>query len=152
MSDGAPHIVVADAHHVDRWALMRAALWPDETVAGHRAEISALLQRGRGVTLLALDAGDEVIGFAEVALRHDHVNGCETSPVVFLEGVYVDPDARRRGVAAALTRAAADWGRAKGCTEMASDADIANVASHAFHVAVGFAETERVVYFRRSIG
>lgn len=147
-----PHIVVADAHHVERWALMRAALWPEETVASHREEILELLRQGRGVTLLALGAGEEAIGFAEVALRQDYVNGCETSPVVFLEGIYVDPQARRRGVAAALTRAAAEWGRARGCTEIASDADIANAASHAFHAAIGFAETERVVYFRRQIG
>lgn len=152
MSDEAPAIVVADAHHVERWALMRAALWPEETVANHREEILALLRQGRGVTLLALDAWEEAIGFAEVALRHDYVNGCETSPVVFLEGIYVDPNARRCGVAAALTRAAAAWGLARGCTEMASDADIANAASHAFHAAIGFAETERVVYFRRPIG
>lgn len=154
MSEGAPNIIVADAHHVERWALMRAALWPEESIAEHREEILGLLRHGDddGVTLLALDTRGEAIGFAEVALRRDYVNGCETSPVVFLEGIFVDPDARRRGVAAALARAAADWGRAKGCTEMASDADIANVASHAFHAAIGFAETERVVYFRRPIG
>lgn len=152
MSEEPPHIVVADAQHAERWALMRAALWPEQGVAGHREEILELLRQGRGVTLLALDAGEEAIGFAEVALRHDYVNGCETSPVVFLEGIYVDPQARRRGVAAALSRAAAEWGRARGCTEMASDADIANAASHAFHAAIGFAETERVVYFRRQIG
>lgn len=154
MSEGVKQIVTADAHHVERWALMRAALWPEETIAEHREEILGLLRRGDddSVTLLALDAREEAIGFAEVALRHDYVNGCETSPVAFLEGIYVDPDARRRGVAAALTRAAADWGRAKGCTEMASDADIANAASHGFHAAIGFAETERVVYFRRPIG
>lgn len=154
MTEGVSQIVTADAHHVERWALMRAGLWPEETIAEHREQVLELLRRGdgKGVTLLALNTGLEAIGFVEVALRHDYVNGCETSPVVFVEGIYVDPDARRRGVAAALTRAAADWGRAKGCTEMASDADIANAASHAFHAAIGFAETERVVYFRRPIG
>lgn len=154
MSEGVSQIVTAGARHVERWALMRAALWPEGSIAEHREEILDLLRQGdgKGVTLLALNAQDEAIGFVEVALRHDYVNGCETSPVAFLEGIYVDPDARRRGVAAALTRAAADWGRARGCTEMASDADIANAASHAFHAAIGFAETERVVYFRQSIG
>jgi aminoglycoside 6'-N-acetyltransferase I len=33
--------------------------------------------------------------------------------------------------------------------ELASDADIANAVSHATHRALGFQETERVVYFRK---
>lgn len=34
---------------------------------------------------------------------------------------------------------------------MASDALLDNAGSHAFHEAVGFEETERVVYFRKSL-
>lgn len=151
---GGVHVVPADMRHVERWALMRAALWSEESITEHRDEIVDVLRQGdpNHVTLLALDASEDAVGFAEVAIRHDYVNGCDTSPVVFLEGVYVDPDARLGGVAAALVRAAAEWGRAKGCVEMASDADIANIDSHAFHAAIGFEETERVVYFRRLIG
>nr|WP_311270339.1 GNAT family N-acetyltransferase [Sphingobium sp. WCS2017Hpa-17] len=59
---------------------------------------------------------------------------------------------RRAGVGCALIQVLAAWGQEQGCTEMASDADIANLSSHAFHQAAGFAETERVVYFRKMIG
>nr|WP_241823604.1 GNAT family N-acetyltransferase [Sphingomonas sp. Sph1(2015)] len=48
----------------------------------------------------------------------------------------------------ALVAAVADWGRAQGCSEFASDAELENVDSHAMHRALGFVETERVVYFR----
>lgn len=91
------------------------------------------------------------VGFAEATIRRDYVEGCETSPVVFLEGVYVRPEARRGGVAQALADAVAEWGKVKGCTEFASNALLDNSDSHRFHAAIGFAETERVVFFRRAL-
>jgi len=80
-----------------------------------------------------------------------HVNGAQSSPVGFLEGLYVVPHARRNGVARALVAEIARWARDCGCSEMASDAALANAASHAVHRALGFAETERVVFFRKAI-
>lgn len=103
------------------------------------------------IAFVALDERGDAVAFVEAALRHDYVNGCETSPVLFVEGLYVMPCARRAGVARALIDAVMAWGRGHGCTEMASDADIANLPSHAFHQAAGFTETERVVYFRKVI-
>jgi aminoglycoside 6'-N-acetyltransferase I len=47
--------------------------------------------------------------------------------------------------------AAGQWGRERGCSELASDALLDNEASHRFHHAAGFAETERVVYFRKPL-
>ena len=101
-------------------------------------------------TFVAEQAG-KVIGFAEVSLRRDYVNGCETSPVAFLEGIYVLPDHRRAGAGRALAAAAERWGRAHGCRELASDALLENDASRGFHAGAGFEETERVVYFRKRI-
>ena len=88
-------------------------------------------------------------GLVEVALRNDYVNGTKSSPVAFLEGVYVVPAERRRGIARLLMAAAEGWARARGCVEFASDASLADQSSHAMHRAVGFEETERVVYFRK---
>jgi len=138
-------MIVAPAapEHREGWLGLRAALWGKE--AGDPADLS----EGDG-NFVALEDG-RVIGFAEAAVRHDYVNGCDTSPVLFLEGLFVDPDHRRQGVAGALIAAVADWGRARGCTEFASDAEIDNVDSHALHRALGFAETERVVCFRREL-
>lgn len=133
---------------------MRARLWPDMAAAGHEAELAA---QGDGTgtgqaAFVALDDRGVVTGFVEAALRHDYVNGCDTTPVAFVEGVYVAPAARGRGIGRRLVGAVADWGRAAGCTELASDAGLADRNSHAFHRAAGFAETERVVFFRRAIG
>ncbi len=89
------------------------------------------------------------MGFAEASIRRDHVNGCETSPAGFLEGIYVTENARRQGVARQMAAAVADWAREHGCRELASDAAIDNDASHRMHEALRFSETQRVVYFRR---
>jgi aminoglycoside 6'-N-acetyltransferase I len=154
MTDAKPRIEAAGAGHAWHWARMRAALWPDASIDEHHDEIVRLLRDSAdgAVALVALNGRDEAIGFAEAAIRHDYVNGCDTSPVAFLEGIYVEPAARRMGVAQALADAVGRWGAAQGCTELASDADLANHTSHAFHGAIGFVETERVVYFRKAIG
>lgn len=91
------------------------------------------------------------VGFVEVALRHDYVNGTSTSPVAFLEGIYVVADSRRQGIARSLVKVAESWARAQGCSEFASDASIDNVVSHTMHSALGFEESQRVVYFRKSL-
>lgn len=136
-------VTPAAPEHRERWLALRAALWGEE--AGDPAD----LPKGDG-NFVAL-ADDRVIGFAEAAVRQDYVNGCDGSPVLFLEGLFVDPGHRRRGVARALIAAVADWGRARGCSEFASDAELDNTDSHAMHRALGFVETERVVYFRREL-
>ncbi|MFD1105730.1 aminoglycoside 6'-N-acetyltransferase [Sphingobium olei] len=139
---------------MERWALLRQGLWPEQLLAEHREEVLDMLRAGSpdAIAFLALDAMGMVMGLAEAAVRRDYVNGCDTSPVAFLEGIFVDSAVRRSGCAQALVNAVIQWGRERGCTELASDADIANQASHEFHQAVGFAETERVVYFRQPIG
>ncbi len=148
-------IAQATIADIDSVAALRHALWPE-------APLDELFDEARGMiedqsdstaVFLAFAEGQAVaVGFAEVALRRDHVNGCDSSPVAFLEGVYVAPAHRRRGIARALVETAADWGRAVGASEFASDALLNNAASHAFHRAAGFEETERVVYFRRALG
>ncbi len=139
---------------VDSVAALRHALWPDIPVGELFEEARGLIedQNANAAVLLAFaDRQVVAIGLAEVTLRRDYVNGCDSSPVAFLEGIYVAPAHRRQGIAQALVDAAIDWGRARGAMEFASDALLDNVGSHAFHVAIGFEETERVVYFRRAI-
>lgn len=143
----------AERRHLLAWAELRAALWPDQGADAHRDELAEDLLSAdvRSFACLAVTAAGEAVGFAEAALRSDYVNGCETSPVVFLEGIFVRADHRRGGVARHLCRAVEDWGRSLGCSEFASDAAIDNHASLAFHRALGFVETERVVFFRKAV-
>ncbi|MBV8636773.1 MAG: GNAT family N-acetyltransferase [Candidatus Eremiobacteraeota bacterium] len=136
-----------DASSLHAWHAMRPLLWPREPL-DDLEEAAKMLERPHLLTIVARD-GNRIAGFAEASIRRDYVNGCETSPVVFLEGIYVLPGHRKRGIARALSDAVAAWGRKAGCTEFASDALVENTDSHAMHCALGFEETERVVYFRK---
>ena len=63
----------------------------------------------------------------------------------------VEPASRRNGVARALVADVERWALAERCSELASDSPLENVTAHAAHRALGFEETERVVYFRRPV-
>jgi aminoglycoside 6'-N-acetyltransferase I len=112
----------------------------------HLRDMADTLARGHRV-VLAVEESGSAIGFIEGSIRKDYVNGTFSSPVAFVEGLYVDPAYRRRGVARALVADIAAWGTAMGCVELASDSAIANSDAHAVHRALGFIETERVVCF-----
>lgn len=140
-------IETAGEASLDEWSLLRHRLWPDASPAEHRAELQDVSDNEVG--FIAHDPAGMAIGFAEASLRHDYVNGCDTSPVAFLEGVYVEEAFRKQGVAAALIAEVTGWATSKGVNELASDADISNVDSHRMHAALGFEETQRVVYFRK---
>lgn len=144
-------ICPAAAEHLQQWAELRIALWPWDTTEDHAEEAAELYLAGdpHRAAFVAHDRTGVMTGFAEASLRFDYVEGCETSPVAYLEGVYVRPEMRRGGIARALVAAVADWGRERGCTEFGSDALIDNVESHGFHTALGFAEAERIVHFRK---
>jgi aminoglycoside 6'-N-acetyltransferase I len=134
------------------WFELRDALWPQPRDV-QLAEMAAIAAEPRRYAAF-VTYGDAraPLGFAEAALRTDYVNGAQSSPVAFLEGLYVAPRARRRGIARALVAEVCRWGREVGCGEVASDALLANEASHAVHRALGFAETERVVFYRKPLG
>lgn len=135
------------------WLALRRALWPEGAEEAHRGEMAAFLaQPWRYGQFVAYGAHGAPLGFAEASIRSDYVNGTESSPVAFLEGIYVAPAARGQGVARTLVAAVERWATARGCGELASDALLDNPASHAMHLALGFHETERVVYFRKPVG
>jgi aminoglycoside 6'-N-acetyltransferase I len=98
-------IALASADDADEWAAMRAALWPEMCVEDHRSELAELYLNSNPNRIAFLARGDDgnVVGFAEVSLRHDFVNGCETSPALFLEGIFVRPPFRNK---ASLKRSA----------------------------------------------
>lgn len=134
------------------WLEFRLALWPDATADDHRGYMAiSLAQPERFLQLMMYDEARNPVGFIEGSIRGDYVNGTETSPVGFVEGVYVAPDWRRRGVARRLFAAIGDWAKARGCRELASDALLENEASQRAHAALGFRETERVVYFAKRL-
>lgn len=132
-----------------RWVELRTALWPEEP-EDHPQEVAAFLRDPpeEAACLLAENEEGWVVGFAEVGLRR-YAEGCASSPVGYLEGIYVETGTRREGYAKALVRACEAWARARGCIELASDRALGDEESGAFHRAVGFEETNRIVCYRK---
>ena len=91
------------------------------------------------------------IAFAQCQLRYDYVEGTDSSPVGYLEGIYVREGARRQGIARRLLSACESWVKAHGCTEFASDCELDNTDSRQFHQAVGFDEANRIVAFVKKL-
>jgi aminoglycoside 6'-N-acetyltransferase I len=132
------------------WAEMRAALWPAASAEEHAHDIDDVLRSDCAYGFIA-EVGDTPAGFAELAIR-DYANGCASRPVPFLEGIFVREEFRRRGIGVGLIAHVEAFFAARGFTEIGSDTEIANSASHAAHRGWGFVETERVVYFRKVLG
>ena len=134
------------------WLSLREALWPRYTSERHAAEMSTFCANpNRFAQFVAYEGARRAVGLVEVSLRSDYVNGTTTSPVAFLEGIYVVPQARLMGIARALVTRAEQWASSVGCREFASDARLENAPSHAMHRSLGFGETERVVFFRKPL-
>ena len=132
------------------WLALRSALWPEVSGAEQLSGMVDAVARGHYVRL-AMTASGSAIGLVEASKRVDFVNGTSSSPVAFLEGLYVVPASRRQGVARALVQSVVEWALAEGCCELASDSLLDNSGAHAAHRALGFEESERVVYFRRGL-
>jgi len=138
------------AEYLEAWVCLRQALWPDETSEEHRRNALSLLNRTKNaVVYLAREEGGDVVAFAEATLRRDYVNGCSTSPIGFLEGVYVEPPYRNRGLSRMLCKALEDWAADLGCIEFASDVLLQNTLGQKVHEALGFEETERVIFYAK---
>ena len=138
---------LADLAAVTRLAL---ALWPDNEPEELSGELAKLIREKDAVVFLCLQ-GSRAVGFAQCQLRRDYVEGCEHSPVGYLEGVYVEEDIRRRGVAAAMLKACESWALLQGCREFASDCELDNADSLRFHLASGFEEANRIICFTKKL-
>ena len=79
--------------HRDELLRMRTALWPDSTADEVDALVARADEPGYRVLMARADDG-RMVGFAEVGTR-PFAEGCRTSPVAYLEGIWVEPGARR---------------------------------------------------------
>ena len=128
------------------WARLRTALWAEQTPA----DMAAWLARQDAATFVAETMPGRLCGFAEVGARA-FADGCDTQPVAFLEGWYVDVSLRHQGTGSALLRAVEGWARGQGYRELASDTELANLISQRAHERLGFTEVERAVRYRKRL-
>ena len=131
-------------------AELACRLWPDHTVDEMRTELAEIITKNDAAFFLAY-VDETAIGFAQCQLRYDYVEGTESSPVGYLEGIYVAEGYRKQGIARELLFACEIWAKEKGCTELASDCELDNTQSLQFHLNVGFEEANRIICFTKKI-
>ena len=131
-------------------AELACQLWPDHAVEEMRLEFAEIIAKPDSALFLAY-VEDVPIGFAQCQLRYDYVEGTDSSPVGYLEGIYVTSEYRKHGIARELLTACEIWAKSKGCTEFASDCELANTQSLRFHLNVGFEEANRIICFTKKL-
>lgn len=125
-------------------------LWPGHEPESMTEEFSEFLSRADCAIFLASD-NCHPVGFAQCQLRRDYVEGTESSPVGYLEGIFVHEKYRRQGLARKLLKSCEAWAEAMGCTEFASDCELDNDDSLRFHLKAGFIEANRIICFTKRL-
>lgn len=136
---------------LDEWLRLRRSLWDESSVDDHRSEMVDIIEHSDTQFVAVADlGGGRLAGFLEASIR-SHVEDCQTDNVGYLEGWYVDPLYRQTGIGARLVHFAEQWARQKGCTEMASDAEVDNTVSLRAHLRLGYNETSRLVHLKKEL-
>ena len=140
----------AAIEQIPQIAPMVKKLWPEHSV-GALEKILREYICGEESAVFVNRMDGRIAGIALCCLRHDYVEGCESSPVGYLEGIFVQEEQRRKGIAAALCRECESWAKEMGCSEFASDCELSNTDSLRFHLGIGFQEENRIICFKKQI-
>ena len=124
-------------------------LWSGHTREELLSELEEIMN-GQSAFYIAFVDG-KAVGFAQCQLRNDYVEGTSSSPVGYLEGIFIKPQCRRKGIGRELIRCCEKWAAEAGCTEFASDCETDNKESFDFHMSSGFKEANRIICFVKSI-
>jgi aminoglycoside 6'-N-acetyltransferase I len=149
-SGGCMEIEKVSRQNIELLTTLALELWPDCSFDEELTNGLRILGSETESLMLARERGDYV-GFIQLSIRNDYVEGTTSGPVAYIEGLYVKPDFRGTGVGRMLVEAGERWGRMMGCRHYASDADLNNNESIKFHKKVGFDEANRIVCFTRKI-
>lgn len=125
-------------------------MWNDNTVLDLEKEFEDLTQSDKAVCFIKY-VDNTAVGFAQCQIRTDYVEGTETSPVGYLEGIFIVETYRHNGYAKELLKKCEKWAKEKKCSEFASDCELDNIDSLRFHMAMGFEEANRIICFKKNI-
>lgn len=140
----------ANAEDAEVLAALAIQMWPDHDPEDMAKEFRELAMDDEAACFIKYADGKPV-AFAQCQLRHDYVEGTESSPVGYLEGIFVAKEYRLKGFAAELLAECEKWAKGKGCTEFASDCELDNAESLSFHMALGFKEANRIICFSKEL-
>ena len=146
-------IKVASEADKAEWLRLRMALWPDVSKEIHEREMDAMCSDSERFAVFVVPGpNDRLLGFLEVSIREIIDEGCIFKHIGYIEGWYVEPDWRRKGIGGELVKAAEEWASGKGVTEMGSDTGIEDIVSQKAHQALGYQEQDRLILYRKAFG
>ncbi len=140
----------AEKEDAEILARLAIQMWEDHTLAELEDEFKEITEKEDAACFIKY-VDDIPIAFAQSGLRYDYVEGTDSSPVGYLEGIFVAEKYRKNGYAAELLIECEKWAKEKNCTEFASDCELVNEDSLKFHMALGFEEANRIICFRKDI-
>ena len=144
--------MIVKATSKDSLALAKMAIkmWSEHSLDELAKEFEDTIDcRESAIFMLMVD--NQAVGFAQCQLRHDYVEGTDTCPVGYLEGIFLEQEFRHRGHAKKLLAQCEEWAKNKGCTEFASDCESDNDESLKFHINMGFTEVNRIICFKKQL-
>lgn len=142
-------IKIATKEDAKLLAKMSSSIWHD-SIDELTKTFLELIVSTKDIVLI-LTENEMPIGFANATIRYDYVEGTSSSPVGYLEGIYIESSFRKQGYGRLLVVHCEKWAKEKGCTEFASDCELDNKESYAFHLALGFTEENRIICFKKEI-
>ncbi len=125
-------------------------MWGESSVAELESDFYEIINSDTSVCFIKY-SDNSPIGFAQCSLRSDYVEGTSSSPVGYLEGIFIKEEYRNKGYGKELLIACEKWAKDMRCSEFASDCELANVNSLNFHLSMGFSEENRIICFRKDI-
>ncbi len=125
-------------------------MWNSHTVAELEADFKEIVSADNAVCFMKY-VDERAVGFAQCQMRYDYVEGTHSSPVGYLEGIFISPKYQKKGYARELLTCCEQWAKGKGCSEFASDCELDNTVSFNFHLAMGFTEENRIICFRKDL-
>lgn len=140
-----------DKTHFSSLLKMSLKLWPDFD----KNELEELLKRSseskKTKIIIAKNLSQKDVGFSIFSIRTDYVEGAKKSPTGYLEGIFVEPESRKMGIANKFIQLGEEWCKENGCSQLGSDTWLTDKHSREFHKRVGFWEEEEVVHFLKNI-
>lgn len=139
--------IKSDCKEIAKLAIL---MWENHTLEELIEEFETVIQ-DKECAIFIVSIDDKKIGFAQCQLRHDYVEGTKTTPVGYLEGIFVKEKYRKQGYAKKLLSECEEWAKEQGCAEFASDCELDNASSLEFHMKMGFEEANRIICFAKKI-
>lgn len=137
-------------NNIEALAQLMLELWPNSSFDEELESCKIILNSDIDICYLIKDK-ETYIAFIHLTVRFDYVEGANSLPVAYIEGLYVKENWRHLGIGKKMIHLGIEWARQRGCKQLASDTELNNDTSIEFHKSMGFLEANRLVCFIRDL-